>query len=85
VDATLREEQASEGEMILTMNAHGELCQIAKSGGVAIDALALLNCTTVALARVKETISLISTKLQEDATKRNVGGLIAELKAQNDR
>ena len=85
VDATLREEQAREGEMVITMNKHGELCQVAKLGGVPVDALSLLGCTTVALVKVKEITELISTKLREDATKRDVGGLIAELSAQNNR
>lgn len=85
LDATLREEQAREGEMIVTMNKHGELCQIAKLGGVPVDALALLGCTTLALVKVKEITELISTKLREDSTRRDVGGLIAELSAQNDR
>jgi exosome complex component RRP45 len=85
LDATLREELAREGEMIITMNRDGELCQIAKLGGVAVDALVLLNCTTMALAKVKEITEHISIKLREDATKRDVGGLIAELSAQNDR
>ena len=81
----MREEQAREGEMVITMNKHGELCQVAKLGGVPVDALSLLGCTTVALVKVKEITELISTKLREDATKRDVGGLIAELSAQNNR
>lgn len=85
LDATLHEEQAREGEMIITMNRHGELCQIAKLGGVTVDALVLLHCTTTALGRVKDITDLISAKLREDATRRDVGGLIAELSAQNDR
>lgn len=71
--------------MVITMNRHGELCQIAKLGGVTVDALALLHCTTTALGRVKDITELISTKLREDATRRDVGGLITELSAQNDR
>lgn len=85
LDATLREEQAREGEMTITMNSHGELCQIAKLGGIPVDALALLSCTNTALARVREVTELISTKLREDFIRRDVGGLIAELSAQNDR
>jgi exosome complex component RRP45 len=85
LDATLQEEQARESEMIITMNKHGELCQIAKLGGIPVDALALLGCTNMALVKVKEISELISTKLSEDATRRDVGGLIAELSAQNDR
>ncbi len=85
LDATLREEQVRQGEMILTMNRQGDLCQIAKLGGVPVDALALLGCTKMALAKVKEITELISIKLREDSTRRDVGGLIAELSAQNDR
>jgi exosome complex component RRP45 len=85
LDATLREEQARDGEMIITMNRHGELCQIAKLGGVPVDALGLLGCMNMALGKVKEITELISTRLKEDSTRRDIGGLIAELSAQNDR
>lgn len=85
LDATLHEEQARDGEMIVTMNRHGELCQIAKLGGVSVDALMLLGCMNMTVTKVKEITELISTKLREDATHRDVGGLIAELSAQNDR
>lgn len=85
IDASLREEQTREGEMIVTMNRHGEVCQLAKLGGVPVDAMLLLNCTTVALTKVKEITELISKKLQADATSRDVGGLIAELSAENER
>ncbi|KAF7507896.1 hypothetical protein GJ744_009930 [Endocarpon pusillum] len=85
LDATLHEEQARDGEMIVTMNRHGELCQIAKLGGVSVDALILLGCMNMTVTKVKDITELISTKLREDATHRDVGGLIAELSAQNDR
>jgi exosome complex component RRP45 len=85
IDASLREEQTREGEMIVTMNRHGEVCQLAKLGGVPVDAMLVLNCTTVALTKVKEITELISKKLQADATSRAVGGLIAELSAENER
>lgn len=85
LDATLREEQVREGEMVITMNRYGEVCQIAKLGGVPVDALTLLNCSTTALTKVKEITDFVSNKLSEDATKRDVGGLIAELRAENER
>jgi len=85
IDASQREEQAREGEMIITMNRHGEICQIAKLGGIPMDALRLLNCTTLALEKVKDITDLISKTLQADATSRDVGGLIAELSAENER
>ena len=85
IDASLREEQIREGEMVVTMNRHGEVCQIAKLGGVPVDAMTLLNCTSMALTKVKEVTELISKRLQADATSRDVGGLIAELSAENER
>lgn len=85
VDANLAEEQVRQGEVIVTMNRHGEICQVAKYGGATVDPLALLNCNNVALQKVKEISKFIQTKLEEDAKKRNVGGLMAELSAENDR
>ncbi|KAF2497726.1 hypothetical protein BU16DRAFT_559462 [Lophium mytilinum] len=85
VDANLAEEQVREGEVVITMNRHGEVCQIAKYGGVSVDALALLNCTSVALEKVKDITKFIQRRLEEDAKKRDVGGLIAELSAENAR
>lgn len=84
MDANHHEEQVKEAEMILTANEF-ELCQIAKLGGMPIDPLALLKCTNIALAKSGEINRVISQKLAEDATKRDVGGLISELRAENDR
>jgi exosome complex component RRP45 len=84
LDADHREEQVSEGNMVLTANDF-ELCQIAKLGGVSVDPLTLLQCTNIAVAKAKEVDSFISQKLAEDSTKRDVGGLLAELSAENER
>lgn len=67
VDANLAEEQVRQGEIIITMNRHGEVCQIAKYGGATIDPLAMLNCTNIALRKVKEISRYIQQKLDEDA------------------
>jgi exosome complex component RRP45 len=85
VDANLAEEQVRQGEVIITMNRHGEVCQIAKYGGATMDPLAILNCTNIALQKVKELSKIIQTKLDEDVAKRNAGGLMAELSAENAR
>jgi exosome complex component RRP45 len=85
VDANLAEEQVRESEVVITMNKHGEVCQIAKYGGTSVGALTLLNCTNVALEKVKDITKFIQGKLEEDAKKRDVGGLIAELSAENAR
>jgi exosome complex component RRP45 len=86
VDANLAEEQVRQGEIILTMNKHGEICQIAKYGGATINPYALLNCTNIALEKVREINTFIQAKLDEDAKKRDKGGLISELlSAENAR
>jgi exosome complex component RRP45 len=74
-----------QGEVILTMNKHGEVCQIAKYGGATIDPRALLNCTNIALQKVKEMSTFIQKRLEEDAKERDAGGLLAELSAENAR
>jgi exosome complex component RRP45 len=54
-------------------------------GGESTDALVLLTCINTALVKGKEINGFISKKLSEDATQRDVGGLIAELRAENER
>ena len=85
VDATLLEQQISEAEMIVTANKHGEVCQVAKLGGAPTDALGLLQCMEVALGKVKELDTIISRALQQDVKRRDLGKMMAELSAENDR
>ncbi|KIX03785.1 uncharacterized protein Z518_07338 [Rhinocladiella mackenziei CBS 650.93] len=84
LDATRSEEQVRDAEVILTVNDF-ELCQVAKLGGCAIDAVVLLKCINTALAKGKEINGIVAKKLVEDSIKRDVGGLIAELRAENER
>jgi exosome complex component RRP45 len=85
LDATFAEEQVREGEVIITMNRNGELCQIAKYGGVPVDALALVNWTNMALTKVKEMNEVVQQSLESDAKKRDAGGIAAELRSENER
>ena len=85
LDATLAEEQVREGQVIITMNRHGELCQVVKYGGEPVDALAMLGWTKLALVKVQAFSKLIQDRLEEDAKKKDVGGLMAELRAENER
>ena len=86
LDATLQESAVGSGDLALTLNRHGEVCQIAKLGGAAVDALTLLHCTDVALLKVQEITKFITQRLEEDARARDRGGVMAkELSAQNDR
>ncbi|KAI4206325.1 MAG: hypothetical protein LQ346_001150 [Caloplaca aetnensis] len=85
VDATVMEQQCCEGEVAVTANKYGELVQIAKLGGVAADALVLLQCIDVAVEKVKALDAVIARALEKDARERDVGGLLAELRAENER
>ncbi|EGS20910.1 uncharacterized protein CTHT_0027490 [Thermochaetoides thermophila DSM 1495] len=85
LDATWLEEQVRVGSCTISMNKHGEICQIAKLGGTPVEAVSLLQCTSIALTKVKEFSDLVDKKLAEDFKRRNPGGLLKELKAENDR
>lgn len=84
-DATLLEEQCREGEVVISMNRFGEVCQIAKYGGPPVDGLSILTYTNAALERVKVFDTLVTNALKEDEARRDVGGLMAELSAENER
>ena len=85
LDANLLEEQIRVGSCTISLNRHGEICQIAKLGGTPVEAVALLQCTSIALSKVKEISSVLDRRLAEDAKRRDQGGLIAELSAENER
>lgn len=85
VDAVLKEEQVRDGEVVISVNRHGEVCQVAKHGGCAVDPLVLLNLTRVAAEKVKVLDAFVKKRIEEDEKRRDVGGLIAELSAENAR
>ena len=85
LDATLQEEQCSEGEVVVTANKSGEVCAISKQGGVPTDALVLLGCVDTAVEKVRLLDGIVKHALEQDMTKRDVGGLMAELSAENAR
>ena len=85
VDAALQEEQCSEGEVVVTVNKGGEICAISKPGGVPTDALVLLGCLDTAVEKVRVLDEIVRKALDLDATQRDVGGLMAELRADNAR
>lgn len=85
VDTTLVEQQLCEAEMVVTANKHGEVCQVAKLGGAPTDAVELLRWFEVALSKVRELDKLICSALEQDARRRNVGGIVSELSAENER
>ena len=57
-----------------------------KGGGGEVDALALLRCINLAVGKVKELGKVIDKVLEEDAKKRDKGGIMSrELRAENER
>jgi len=84
-DATLLEEQCKGGEVVISMNRFGEVCQMAKYGGTPVDGLSMLTCTNAALERVKVLDKIVRESLAQDEKRRDVGGLMAELSAENER
>ena len=85
LDATLGEEMIRDGSCTIGMNRHGEVCQIAKLGGVPVDAVALLNCVSMASVKVKEISAFVTRRLEEDKKKQDRGGWMELLSAENDR
>ena len=85
LDATWLEEQVRVGSCTISLNRHGEVCQVAKLGGTSVEAVALLQCTGIALTKAKEFSVFLDDKLAQDAKRRDKGGLLAELSAENER
>ncbi|KAK1820338.1 3'-5'-exoribonuclease [Friedmanniomyces endolithicus] len=85
-DATLLEEQCREGEIMVSMNRHGEVCQIAKYGGVPVDALGVLSVVKQSWEKVKMMDAVVREALSKDERERDKGGRMkAELGAENER
>jgi exosome complex component RRP45 len=85
VDANLLEEQLRGSSCTISLNKHGEICQVAKLGGTSVEAVSLIQCASAAIAKVKEFSTLVDQGLAEDFKRRDKGGLLAELSAENER
>lgn len=85
MDATWLEEQIRASSCTFSLNKHGEICQVSKLGGRDVDAPVFVQCAQKALEKTREFSDLVDRKLAEDGKRRDKGGLMAELKAENDR
>jgi exosome complex component RRP45 len=85
LDATLKEEQLRDSSVTISLNKHGEVCQIAKLGGKPMDAVSLLQCTTLASVEARRISDLVTSRIKEDAARRKKGGFLDELIAENPR
>ncbi|KAB8204565.1 RRP45 subunit of eukaryotic exosome [Aspergillus parasiticus SU-1] len=85
VDATRKEEQASEADVVMGLNNAGDVCYLSKFSGSPVSAMVFVNKSSVALEKVKEINGIIDKALQADLAKRAKGGLMEESRATNDR
>ncbi|KAL9076549.1 MAG: hypothetical protein Q9161_000881 [Pseudevernia consocians] len=85
VDATLMEQQCSQGEIVVAANPQGEVCLVQKGGGGQVDALLVLRCVEVAMVKVRELDKVMDGALEGDAKRRDKGGMSRELRAENER
>ncbi|PLN84883.1 exoribonuclease complex, subunit Rrp45 [Aspergillus taichungensis] len=85
LDATRKEEQASEADVVIGINNAGDVCFVSKFSGSPVDAMVFVNKTNVALEKVKEINGVIDKALQADLAKRGKGGLAEQSRAENDR
>ncbi|KAF3938247.1 hypothetical protein ABW19_dt0205312 [Dactylella cylindrospora] len=87
LDATAQEEALRVGDMTITINKNGEVCQIAKSGGVAVEAEVLMGCARKAAEKAKVVDKVIADALRRDEVERNKGNLdwLKEGRAENER
>ncbi|KAF9893407.1 hypothetical protein FE257_011839 [Aspergillus nanangensis] len=85
LDATRKEEQAAEADVIIGMNNAGDVCFLSKFSGSPVDAMVFVTKSTVAQEKVKEINGVIDKALQADLAKRAKGGMLEESRAENDR
>ncbi|CAG8364294.1 unnamed protein product [Penicillium salamii] len=85
LDATLKEEQAAEGDLVIGINNAGDLCYVSKIQGAPVDAMAIVTKTSVAWEKVKALNATMDKVLQADLAKRAKVGMADESRATNDR
>jgi exosome complex component RRP45 len=76
VDPSLKEEQCADSGLVVTLNVHGEICTLQKSGGMGLQLETLLAATRVAGVKVADWTNIIQTRLKEEAAKANTGNAV---------
>ncbi|MCJ1314680.1 hypothetical protein MMC25_008362 [Agyrium rufum] len=85
LDSTLIEIQLSQGEIVVTANKDGEICQITKMGGTPANAVKLLEVLDLAVLKVRELDKMVTTAIQNDALRRKSRNPSVLLSADNNR
>ncbi|XP_022099628.1 exosome complex component RRP45-like [Acanthaster planci] len=73
VDPTFKEESVMEGNMVVAMNAHRELCTVQMTGGMLLLKDQIMRCSQIAVVKVAELTELIKKALSNDAKARSEG------------
>ncbi|GAD93071.1 exosome complex endonuclease 2, putative [Paecilomyces variotii No. 5] len=85
MDATTKEEQASEGDIVIALNNTGDICTLTKSSGFPVSAMDIVVKSSLALEKVKQINATIEKALAADMAQRAKKNRGAESSAQNDR
>ncbi|KAI5287898.1 hypothetical protein KEM54_005637 [Ascosphaera aggregata] len=91
MDATADEEAVSEGTLLVALDKTGEIALYSKSEGSPADPLTMIQCSNLALMRVKELHQIIKkrldedVKLQEQRERQRTGISLSEATAANER
>ena len=70
LDASYQELQVSEGEMVVTASPEGEIYQVAKLGGISLDALTCLQCLHLAVRKAQILNDVIVQAMEQDDRQR---------------
>lgn len=85
LDATLKEEQAAEGDMVIALNSSGEICAFYKASGCVINARDVIHKISIALQKVQDLNGRIAKALETDLAKKERQNRGTESRAENDR
>lgn len=83
VDATAEEQDYRHGDMTITANKDGQICQIQKAGGMELDVDDITDCCHIAIENARRISSLIQENLAKDNQLRHAGN--KGMAAENDR
>ena len=76
VDPSLKEELCAESGLTITLNVHGELCCLQKSGGMGVELAQILQAAAVAQAKTADLTALLQARLKEDLATHNNGNAV---------
>ncbi|XP_070554267.1 exosome complex component RRP45-like isoform X2 [Ptychodera flava] len=73
VDPTDKEERVMDGNMIISMNIHREICSVQMSGDMLLVKDQILRCTQISVVKVAEIVDVIKQALANDSKARASG------------